>query len=135
MNNQRIIFWGIAAFCLICLVVSFFTNSENIIINSSNVFIKYSIPIVGLYSIMVIFFIPILMERGCISVDYYNESRYVKAKSELLVIMLFLPAIIAFLIACYNKVDKPILLAIIYFYLGYRFIECLYLVWKNKKGE
>jgi len=99
-----------------------------ILIKYNNIFIKYGSVFICLFAGLGCIFLPILAVKNILptSTEYYEGNKLAKAKSNFIVISVFLPAIIFFVSTVYYsgpKVNRPFLLygftaVVIYIYLA-----------------
>jgi hypothetical protein len=92
MKLAFIFFWAIGIAGLFIPIQIAVTGEERLLLTEfQNPLIKYSLPLMFANLSVVSLLIPILMQRGVITQDYYNADKYAKAKANFILLSLSAP--------------------------------------------
>lgn len=94
--------WGIGLVGLVIIFNAIISGNQSIYISGfNNPLIKYSLLICALNLFILLFLAPILIHKGIITLDYYNDDKYARAKSNFVLLSISLPGWIFLSIAAY----------------------------------
>jgi hypothetical protein len=95
--------WGLGVVGMAIIANSIFLGNQSIFLSDfKNPLIKYSLLICAINLFILLFLAPILMHRGIITLDYYNDDKYNRAKSNIVLLGISLPGWSFLSIAAYN---------------------------------
>ncbi|MGV7225111.1 MAG: hypothetical protein ACQ9MH_26795 [Nitrospinales bacterium] len=115
-----VIFFWVIALCSLYSGIDILLDVEDsikrgfILVNYNNIFIKYGFSFIYLFAGLGCIFLPFLTVKDIlpIGVEYYKGNKLAKAKSNFIIITVFLPAVFFFVSTVYYsglKVNRPFL--------------------------
>jgi hypothetical protein len=115
-----LIFFWVIALCSLYSGIDILLDVDDsikrgfILVDYSNIFIKYGFSFICLFASLGCIFLSILAVKNVlpIGVEYYEGNKLAKAKSNFIIITVFLPAVIFFVSTVYYsglKVNRPFL--------------------------
>jgi hypothetical protein len=129
-----IFFWSIAIAGLFILIqAAIIGNDKIILMNFQNPLIRYSLPLFGINICIILFLIPILMNRGIITSDFYNADRQTKAKTEFIILSISAPGWIFLIVAGYHLSSNSKLFFILAGILLFMYISSAVTLLKRSK--
>lgn len=129
-----IFFWAIAIAGLYIPIQIAVTGEKRLLLTEfQNPLIRYSLPLVFVNFSIVSFLVPLLMQRGIITQDYYNADKYAKAKANFILLSLSAPGWIFLTVGIYYLAASAKLLLVLGGFLSFVYISSILTLLKHNK--
>ncbi len=134
MKLAFIFFWAIGIAGLYIPIQIAVTGEERLLLTEfQNPLIKYSLPLMFTNLSIVSFLVPLLMQGGVITQDYYNADKYAKAKANFILLSLSAPGWIFLSVGIYHLAASTKSLLVLGGFLLFIYISSILTLLKHNK--